>query len=109
MVELLNGECVDAEAQMRPGDILLFPGRQLEVSSGGFYRALRHRTIAPASGAARISAPFFLRARPGIALAPGLHVEDFIQEDLERRRHDIFPYHQAEMARGKPWEGLGWV
>lgn len=56
--ELAPGEWVDIPP--RPGSFIVNIGELLEVATGGYLRATRHRVLAPASGTDRVSVPFFL-------------------------------------------------
>jgi len=57
-VELSSGEWVDAPPL--PGAFIVNIGELLEVASGGYLRATRHRVLAPEPGTDRISIPYFL-------------------------------------------------
>ncbi|WP_062994587.1 isopenicillin N synthase family dioxygenase [Nocardia mikamii] len=57
-VELSSGEWVDAPPL--PGAFIVNIGELLEVASGGYLRATRHRVLAPEPGTDRISVPYFL-------------------------------------------------
>jgi isopenicillin N synthase-like dioxygenase len=59
------------------GAFIVNTGELLEVATGGFLRATRHRVLAPPPGADRVSIPFFLNPAldaqvPVIALPPEL-------------------------------------
>lgn len=57
-VEAAAGEWVDVAP--RPGSFIVNIGELLEVATGGYLRATRHRVLAPRPGADRISIPYFL-------------------------------------------------
>ena len=57
-VETPSGEWVDAPP--RAGSFIVNIGELLEVATGGYLRATRHRVLAPKPGADRISIPYFL-------------------------------------------------
>ena len=74
-VELRPGEWIDVAPV--DGAFVVNTGELLEVATGGYLRATRHRVIAPAPGTDRVSIPFFLNpaldARvPVITLPPEL-------------------------------------
>ncbi len=74
-VELADGQWLDAPPV--PGSFVVNIGELLEVATGGYLRATRHRVLAPQPGADRISIPYFvnpaLDARiPIIDLPPAL-------------------------------------
>ncbi len=57
-VETLDGTWVDVPP--KPGAFIVNIGELLEVATGGYLRATRHRVRAPRPGTDRISIPFFL-------------------------------------------------
>lgn len=57
-VQTRAGDWVDAPAQ--PGAFVVNIGELLEVATGGYLRATRHRVLAPPPGSDRVSIPFFL-------------------------------------------------
>jgi isopenicillin N synthase-like dioxygenase len=57
-VESENGEWIDAPPL--PGAFIVNIGELLEVATGGYLRATRHRVLAPRPGVDRISVPYFL-------------------------------------------------
>ncbi|BBY30876.1 isopenicillin N synthase family dioxygenase [Mycolicibacterium sediminis] len=57
-VEASTGEWVDVPP--RAGSFIVNIGELLEVATGGYLRATRHRVLAPRPGADRISIPYFL-------------------------------------------------
>jgi isopenicillin N synthase-like dioxygenase len=57
-VELEPGRWVDVPAH--EGSFIVNIGELLEVATGGYLRATRHRVLAPALGADRVSIPYFL-------------------------------------------------
>ncbi|MBF6210238.1 isopenicillin N synthase family oxygenase [Nocardia puris] len=57
-VESRSGEWIDADPL--PGAFIVNIGELLEVATGGYLRATRHRVLAPAPGTDRISVPYFL-------------------------------------------------
>jgi len=57
-VELASGEWIDAPPS--PGAFIVNIGELLEVATGGYLRATRHRVLAPEPGTDRVSIPFFL-------------------------------------------------
>lgn len=57
-VELSSGEWVDVPPL--PGAFIVNIGELLEVATGGYLRATRHRVLAPEPGTDRISIPYFL-------------------------------------------------
>ncbi|WP_227984842.1 isopenicillin N synthase family dioxygenase [Nocardia spumae] len=57
-VELSCGQWVDAPPL--PGAFIVNIGELLEVATGGYLRATRHRVLAPEPGTDRISIPYFL-------------------------------------------------
>ncbi|WP_040835243.1 isopenicillin N synthase family dioxygenase [Nocardia brevicatena] len=57
-VELSSGEWIDTPP--RPGAFIVNIGELLEVATGGYLRATRHRVLAPAPGTDRVSIPYFL-------------------------------------------------
>ncbi|UGT64538.1 isopenicillin N synthase family dioxygenase [Nocardia asteroides] len=74
-VEGEDGSWIDADPL--PGAFIVNIGELLEVATGGYLRATRHRALAPAPGTDRISIPYFLNpvldARiPVITLPPEL-------------------------------------
>ncbi|MFT4125428.1 MAG: 2-oxoglutarate and iron-dependent oxygenase domain-containing protein [Gordonia sp. (in: high G+C Gram-positive bacteria)] len=74
-VEVRPGEWVDVPP--RDGAFVVNVGELLEVATGGYLRATRHRVLAPPPGTDRVSIPFFLNpaldARiPIITLPPDL-------------------------------------
>ncbi|WP_280502532.1 isopenicillin N synthase family dioxygenase [Nocardia farcinica] len=74
-VETERGEWIDADPL--PGAFIVNIGELLEYATGGYLRATRHRVLAPAPGADRISIPYFLNPAldaqiPPIALPPEL-------------------------------------
>ncbi|MGW5139716.1 isopenicillin N synthase family dioxygenase [Nocardia beijingensis] len=73
--ELSPGEWVDVPPL--PGAFIVNIGELLEVATGGYLRATRHRVLAPEPGADRASIPFFLNPAldatiPIITLPPEL-------------------------------------
>ncbi|MGU3437895.1 isopenicillin N synthase family dioxygenase [Actinomycetes bacterium M1A6_2h] len=56
-VELASGEWIDAPPLS--GAFIVNIGELLEVATGGYLRATRHRVLAPRPGIARISVPYF--------------------------------------------------
>ncbi|MET9029619.1 2-oxoglutarate and iron-dependent oxygenase domain-containing protein [Nocardia sp. NPDC004168] len=56
--ELSPGEWVDVPPL--PGAFIVNIGELLEVATGGYLRATRHRVLAPEPGTDRVSIPFFL-------------------------------------------------
>jgi isopenicillin N synthase-like dioxygenase len=74
-VELTPGRWVDVPPV--PGAFIVNIGELLEVATGGYLRATRHRVLAPRPGADRISIPYFLNPAldatiPIISLPPAL-------------------------------------
>ncbi|MBJ7339239.1 2-oxoglutarate and iron-dependent oxygenase domain-containing protein [Mycolicibacterium sp.] len=74
-VELSAGTWVDVPPL--PGAFIVNIGELLEVATGGYLRATRHRVIAPRPGADRVSIPYFLNPAldatiPIITLPPEL-------------------------------------
>ncbi|GAA5062678.1 isopenicillin N synthase family dioxygenase [Nocardia callitridis] len=74
-VELADGEWVDADPV--PGAFIVNIGELLEVATGGYLRATRHRVLAPRPGTDRVSIPYFLNPAldatiPIITLPPDL-------------------------------------
>lgn len=74
-VESRAGDWIDVPP--RDGAFVVNTGELLEVATGGYLRATRHRVLAPPPGTDRVSIPFFLNpaldARvPVIALPPEL-------------------------------------
>ncbi|MGC4932267.1 isopenicillin N synthase family dioxygenase [Gordonia sp. DT30] len=61
-VETLSGEWIDVPPV--PGAFIVNIGELLEVATGGYLRATRHRVRAPGPGTDRVSIPFFLN--PGL-------------------------------------------
>ena len=61
-VEGPDGEWIDAPPV--PGAFIVNIGELLEVATGGYLRATRHRVLAPPPGHDRISIPYFLN--PGL-------------------------------------------
>ncbi|MDQ1182848.1 isopenicillin N synthase family oxygenase [Rhodococcus sp. SORGH_AS_0301] len=57
-VELRNGDWIDVPPV--PGAFIVNVGELLEVATGGYLRATRHRVLAPTPGSDRISIPYFL-------------------------------------------------
>ncbi|WHU49407.1 2-oxoglutarate and iron-dependent oxygenase domain-containing protein [Gordonia sp. L191] len=57
-VETLDGTWVDVPP--KPGAFIVNIGELLEVATGGYLRATRHRVRAPRPGTDRVSIPFFL-------------------------------------------------
>ncbi|MBY6684773.1 isopenicillin N synthase family oxygenase [Rhodococcus sp. BP-149] len=57
-VELRNGDWIDVPPV--PGAFIVNVGELLEVATGGYLRATRHRVVAPTPGSDRISIPYFL-------------------------------------------------
>ena len=56
-VESLDGEWIDVPPM--PGAFIVNIGELLEVATGGYLRATRHRVLAPRPGTDRVSVPFF--------------------------------------------------
>ncbi|MGW0038518.1 isopenicillin N synthase family dioxygenase [Gordonia sp. NPDC003376] len=56
-VETLDGDWIDAPPV--EGAFIVNIGELLEVATGGYLRATRHRVLAPAPGTDRVSIPFF--------------------------------------------------
>ncbi|HKV21904.1 MAG TPA: 2OG-Fe(II) oxygenase family protein, partial [Mycobacterium sp.] len=74
-VELGNDHWIDVPPVR--GAFIVNIGELLEVASGGYLRATRHRVIAPAPGTDRVSIPYFLNPAldalvPVITLPPEL-------------------------------------
>lgn len=57
-VEGVKGEWIDVPPL--PGALVVNIGELLEVATGGYLRATRHRVLAPPPGTDRVSIPFFL-------------------------------------------------
>ncbi len=74
-VELSDGQWLDAPPV--PGAFVVNIGELLEVATGGYLRATRHRVLAPEPGTDRVSIPYFVNPGldatiPIIALPPDL-------------------------------------
>ena len=74
-VELASGEWIDVTPL--PNAFVVNIGELLEVATGGFLRATRHRVLAPRPGTDRVSIPYFLNPSldalvPIISLSPEL-------------------------------------
>ncbi|MDV7353588.1 2-oxoglutarate and iron-dependent oxygenase domain-containing protein [Rhodococcus oxybenzonivorans] len=74
-VESEDGSWIDAPA--RAGSFLVNIGELLEVATGGYLRATRHRVLTPAGAPERLSVPYFLNPAldatvPTITLPPHL-------------------------------------
>ena len=74
-VELAAGRWLDVPPL--PGAFIVNIGELLEVATGGYLRATRHRVLSPSPGTDRLSIPFFLNPAldttiPVIALPPTL-------------------------------------
>lgn len=66
-VENASGKWIDVPPL--PGALIVNIGELLEVATGGYLRATRHRVLAPPPGSDRVSIPYFLN--PGLdALIP---------------------------------------
>jgi isopenicillin N synthase-like dioxygenase len=62
-------------------------GELLELASDGYLRATMHRVITPPTGIERISAAFFLGARPD-ATVPLLHLPPTLVTQARGPEHD---------------------
>ncbi|MGV9865926.1 isopenicillin N synthase family dioxygenase [Rhodococcus koreensis] len=74
-VETEDGDWIDAPA--RAGSFVVNIGELLEVATGGYLRATRHRVLTPAGAPERLSVPYFLNPAldatvPVITLPPHL-------------------------------------
>ncbi|QZS57940.1 isopenicillin N synthase family oxygenase [Rhodococcus opacus] len=74
-VETEDGDWIDAPA--RAGSFVVNIGELLEVATGGYLRATRHRVLTPAGAPERLSVPYFLNPAldttvPTIELPPHL-------------------------------------
>ena len=74
-VELASGEWIDVTPL--PNAFIVNIGELLEVATGGYLRATRHRVLAPRPGTDRVSIPYFLNPSldalvPIISLSPEL-------------------------------------
>lgn len=95
-VEALDGSWVDATPV--PGTFVVNIGEMLEIATGGYLRATKHRVVSPPAGRDRYSVPVFLGPRLDAVVTPLELPPDLAAQarGVEAESHNVIVPHFGE-------------